>query len=145
MKRIAVLSDTHGKLPLSAVVQMADADEIWHLGDVTEPHTLAPLMSLGKPLRIIRGNCDECPDWPHHLIIKESGLRIMLEHIPPSSAPPGIDILLHGHTHIPRHERVGKTIFLNPGSTSRPKGGSAPSWAWLELDETGYRWTPQVL
>ena len=42
------------------------------------------------------------------------------------------DILLYGHTHIPRAEQPGDQWMLNPGSVSIPKGGYPPSYAVLE-------------
>ena len=52
---------------------------------------------------------------------------------PPLMAPPGCDLLLHGHTHIPRNERIGETRFFNPGTVGKPNKGVPPSYAWLEL------------
>ncbi len=42
------------------------------------------------------------------------------------------DILLHGHTHVPRMDRAGDITILNPGSVSMPKEGSHHSYAILE-------------
>lgn len=43
------------------------------------------------------------------------------------------DILLHGHTHIPAWTEFGKgNLYLNPGSVSIPKEGSAHSYMILE-------------
>ena len=41
MTRIAVISDTHDFVPPGLPARLAAADEIWHLGDVCEPETLA--------------------------------------------------------------------------------------------------------
>ena len=42
------------------------------------------------------------------------------------------DILLHGHTHIPACEDCGDFTYLNPGSVSIPKNGSAHGYMTLE-------------
>ena len=42
------------------------------------------------------------------------------------------DILLHGHTHIPACEDCGDFMYLNPGSVSIPKEGSAHSYMVYE-------------
>ena len=53
-----------------------------------------------------------------------------LKNLPPLA--PG-DILLHGHTHIPAWTEFGKgNLYLNPGSVSIPKEGSAHSYMTLE-------------
>ena len=49
------------------------------------------------------------------------------------AVPPGIDLLFHGHTHVPRHEVVGHARFLNPGCITRPNRGAPASYAWLDL------------
>ena len=43
------------------------------------------------------------------------------------------DVLLHGHTHVPAWEPFGEgNLYLNPGSVSIPKNGSARSYMTLE-------------
>ena len=39
--RIAVLADTHDRCPAGLPGRLRGADEIWHLGDVCDPATLA--------------------------------------------------------------------------------------------------------
>jgi putative phosphoesterase len=131
--RIAVISDTHDRFPSHVGKVIAEADEIWHLGDVCEPLILEEIKLLGPPLRMVRGNCDSFFGWPLTLDFAIEGIRIHLEHIPPRSAPTGCDLLLHGHTHVPRDEMVGRTRFLNPGCITRPNRGAPASYAWLSL------------
>ena len=57
------------------------------------------------------------------------------------------DILLHGHTHVPVSEEFDGRIYLNPGSVSIPKNGSAHSYmmledglfTWKDLDGNSYK------
>ena len=132
--RIAVLSDTHDRLPDHVVEAIRGADEIWHLGDVTASAIIDRLRALGRPLRVVHGNCDDCPDWPHALDFALCGLRFVLIHVPPRVPPPGIDVLLHGHTHVPRNEVVQGVRLLNPGCIARPNRGAPSSYAWLEVN-----------
>lgn len=131
--RIAVLSDTHDRSPTRIFPLIAEADEIWHLGDVTEPSLLEECQSLGPPVRVVRGNCDSAKEWPLQLDFDLEGFAIRLIHIPPAKAPAGVDLLLHGHTHVPRDEQIGAVRFLNPGCLTRPNRGAPASYAWLEL------------
>lgn len=131
--RIAVIADTHDRVPPNLYGLLAKADEIWHLGDVCSPGIILRLEQLGPPLRLVRGNCDDCLDWPLTLDFELEGFRIHLTHIPPVAAPAGVDLMFHGHTHVPRHQRVRSATFFNPGCITRPNRGAPASWAWLEL------------
>jgi uncharacterized protein len=131
--RIAVISDTHDRYPADLPARLAGADEIWHLGDVCDPATLVEFEQLGLPLRVVAGNCDAHP-WPLTLDLKREGLHFHLVHIPPRRAPEGADVVLHGHTHVPRDESdAGGVRWLNPGCITRPNRGAPASFAWLTL------------
>ncbi|MGH8021124.1 MAG: metallophosphoesterase family protein [Opitutaceae bacterium] len=137
MRRIAVIADTHDRLPDFVVEALAAADEIWHLGDVCDPQTLDPLLVLGCPLTIVQGNCDSAWEWPLVRRLEREGRSFHLEHIPPKRAPEGADAVLHGHTHVPRDESVHGARFLNPGCITRPNRGAPASFAWLTIDARG--------
>lgn len=108
----------------------------------------------------VRGNCDSEVDEvvinfsieAKHMILSDSGLNIFATHghfYNTSNLPPmtSIDILLHGHTHIPACEEIGDgKYYMNPGSVSIPKGGSEHSYMiyenrvfqWKTLDGKTY-------
>jgi len=132
--RIAAISDTHNRLPDQLLRSIAAADEIWHLGDVGEEDILAKIEALGPPVKVVCGNCDHSALWPMVRNFEMEGFRISLVHIPPKQAEPGTDLLIHGHTHVPRDQMVNGTRFLNPGAVSRANKGAPPSFAWLELN-----------
>lgn len=137
MLSIAVISDTHNRLPDSVVNAIAEADEIWHLGDVCRPDTLDPLLATGRPLTIVQGNCDFTWEWPLTRSIKRNGHVFHLQHIPPERPPPDVDVVFHGHTHVPRDEEFLGARFLNPGCITRPNRGAPASYAWLTLHDDG--------
>ena len=144
--QIFVLADTHDKLPANIEPLAARADEIWHLGDVCDPTILQTIQTFGPPVTIVRGNCDGQPDWPLTVDLKRNGIRFRLVHIPPDNAPDGVDVVLHGHTHVPRDERVAGVRFLNPGCVTRPNRGAAPSVGILEITAVGeMTWRLQTL
>jgi putative phosphoesterase len=137
--RIAVLSDTHDRLPPSLPERLRGADEIWHLGDVCTPDTLVELEQLGPPLHVVMGNCDAHP-WPLALTLVRDNIRFYLTHIPPGRAPRGAQVVLHGHTHVPRDETDAAGVrWLNPGCITRPNRGAPPSFAWLTLEDSRIR------
>jgi putative phosphoesterase len=132
--RIAVIADTHDRYPPGLPARLAAADEIWHLGDVCEPSTLEEFEQLGKPLHVVLGNNEAHNLWPFELRLSREGTKCFLTHIPPPRAPPGVKLVLHGHTHVPRDQTdAGGVRWLNPGCITRPNRGSPPSFAWLEF------------
>ena len=135
--RIAVIADTHDRLPPHVVEAIRGADEIWHLGDVVEEFIVENLRTLGPKVRIVRGNCDSCLDWPLSEVFEIAGHRVCLEHVPSRNPPKGTDLYLHGHTHVPRDETIGGTRFLNPGCITRPNRGAPASYAWLRFGKKG--------
>ncbi|HEY2614462.1 MAG TPA: metallophosphoesterase family protein [Chthoniobacterales bacterium] len=135
--RIFVLADTHDHLPAKIESLAEGADEIWHLGDVCAPNVLQTLERIGPPVAIARGNCDSNFEWPLIVDLKRNGVRFRLVHIPPERPPENINVILHGHTHVPRNERRGGVLFLNPGCVTRPNRGAAPSVAMLEITRDG--------
>lgn len=137
---ICVLADTHNRLPEKVKEIARTADEIWHLGDVCVESILDELGALGPRLTVVRGNCDSNPDWPLVVDLVRGGLKFRLQHIPPDRAPEGADVVLHGHTHVPRYEKRGSVLFLNPGCVTRANQGSLPSVAWLNIAEGEIEW-----
>jgi putative phosphoesterase len=135
--RIFVLADTHNHFPENLETFAAGADEIWHLGDVCSPSLLETLEASGKPLIVVRGNCDSNFAWPLVVDLERNALRFRLVHIPPRQPPQNIDVLLHGHTHVPRDEVREGVRFLNPGCVTRPKRGASPSVASMEIATDG--------
>lgn len=135
------------------------ADRLLLLGDLLYhgprndlPEGYAPkevillLNGLKPALLCVRGNCDAevdqmVLDFPiladyavlpvgRRLVYATHGHVHNLKNLPPLA--PG-DILLHGHTHIPAWAEFGEgNLYLNPGSVSIPKEGSAHSYMTLE-------------
>ncbi len=135
--RILVLADTHDHLPPKLDVLAAGTDEIWHLGDVCEPSLLDQLRKAGPPVTVVAGNCDSEVNWARVADLERNGVRFRLVHIPPERVPANVDVLLHGHTHVPRDEVLGGIRFLNPGCVTRPNRGAPASIAYLGISADG--------
>ena len=143
VREIFVLADTHNRLPGKILILARDADEIWHLGDVCAKSILDELRAVGPPVTIVRGNCDTNSDWPLIIDLGRGGVRFRLVHIPPEPrtlSAEDVDVVLHGHTHVPRDERRGNVRFLNPGCVTRPNRGLPPSVAWLRIADGKINW-----
>ena len=71
------------------------------------------------------------------MIFVTHGHHFNRDAVPPMQ--PG-DILLHGHTHVPAWEPMGNdNLYVNPGSVSIPKEGSAHSYLMLTEDATQWK------
>ena len=57
MKRIGIISDTHGTFDDTLREFLKDVDEIWHAGDIGSIE-LADRIAAFKPLRAVSGNID---------------------------------------------------------------------------------------
>jgi len=137
---IFVLADTHNKFPEKLSIMAKEADEIWHLGDVCAERILEELRGIGPPVTVVRGNCDSNFDWPLIVDLVRGAKKFRLQHIPPDEPPHDVDVVLHGHTHVPRNEKRGGVLFLNPGCVTRPNQGSPASVAWLEIIAGKINW-----
>ncbi len=140
MQRIFVLADTHNRLPERVKEIARGADEIWHLGDVCTETIIDELRAVRPRITVVRGNCDSNLDWPLVVDLERSGLNFRLQHVPPDQTPNDVDVVLHGHTHVPRNERRGSILFLNPGCVTRANQGAPPSVAWLEIADGKMNW-----
>lgn len=145
--RIAVISDTHDRYPGWLPELLRGADELWHLGDVCDPATLVEFGQLDVPMLVVQGNCDAYGAWPLSLDLEREGTQFHLTHIPPRQLPKGAEVVLHGHTHVPRDETDRDGVrWLNPGCITRPNRGAPASFAWLTLEEgRPFTWKTVVL
>ena len=59
MKRIAIISDTHGFWDEKYVTYMADCDEIWHAGDIGSLSLANAFEDMHPRFRAVCGNIDD--------------------------------------------------------------------------------------
>ncbi|MBQ0015417.1 MAG: metallophosphoesterase family protein [Bacteroidales bacterium] len=133
MKRIGVLSDTHGVIPPQVYNFFKDCDELWHAGDcgVGVLRTLREF----KPVRAVYGNCDGADvryAEPQTDLFECEGHKVLLTHIGghPGHYQPMLlpilqrehpDIMVCGHSHILRvmHDKQYDMLYINPGAAGR--------------------------
>ena len=96
MKRIGILSDTHGTFDDVLREFFDDVDEIWHAGDIGTPE-LADRIAAFKPLRAVHGNSDDGlmhRIYPAFASFRCEGVEVLMTHIggyPRRSAGAGED------------------------------------------------------
>lgn len=131
MKRILLLSDTHGVIDESILKYARTADQIWHAGDIGSMDVVRELEKIA-PLRAVYGNIDGWDiraSFPERLRFTEEGVDVLIKHIggyPPRydrsvieeiyAAPP--QLFISGHSHILKvmMDKPRKVMHFNPGA-----------------------------
>lgn len=131
MKRIGILSDTHGTFDERLREFFRDVDEIWHAGDIGSLE-LADRIAAFKPLRAVSGNIDGGLTrrvYPQFLTFTCEEVPVLMTHIggyPRHYAPHIVDriravrprLFVCGHSHILRvmYDEVYDLLAVNPGA-----------------------------
>ena len=157
-----IASDIHGSeyycRELCVAYDREKADRLLLLGDILyhgprndlpreyNPKKVIELLNARKQdILCVRGNCDtevdqmvlEFPILADYCVIAEGkqliyathGHMFHEDHLPPLHKG---DILLHGHTHVPKCAEHEDYTYMNPGSVSIPKEGSWHGYMILE-------------
>ncbi|MFM6976056.1 MAG: metallophosphoesterase family protein [Sphingobacteriaceae bacterium] len=134
MKRIGLISDTHGYLDESVFGYFAECDEIWHAGDFGTIE-LADQLAAFKPMRGVYGNIDGQEVrivYPEHIFFMCENIKVWITHIGgyPGRYPAKIketllrqkpDLFICGHSHILKvmHDPKMHLLHLNPGAAGK--------------------------
>jgi uncharacterized protein len=123
--RIGIISDTHGLLRPEAERRLAGVDHIIHGGDIGRPDIIDALRRIA-PVTAIRGNVDT-GDWAFayaetELVrLAERSIYVLhdLKTLQIDPVARGIDVVVSGHSHVPKINTVDGVLYLNPGSAGR--------------------------
>ena len=134
---VGVISDIHGHLSEQAYDALQPCDMILCAGDVERPTILMELDAIAPTVAVL-GNCDSSlrgMDIPFTASPRIGGVRFFMTHRSEDigTVAEDVRVVVHGHTHIPAWTEFGEgNLYLNPGSVSIPKEGSAHSYMTLE-------------
>lgn len=134
MRKIGLLSDTHGYLDPSVFQYFQDCDEIWHAGDIGSVEIIEQLSKF-KPLKAVFGNIDDqavrqlCPEnqrfqceqvdvWITH-IGGYPGRYSSLVSRELKANPPALFIAGHSHIVKVQYDKNLKLLHLNPGAVGK--------------------------
>ncbi|NBV78340.1 MAG: metallophosphoesterase [Verrucomicrobia bacterium] len=114
---VGLISDTHGKMRPEALMALAGCAVIFHAGDVCSEAVLEDLASVA-PCHAVAGNCDADPTLPLTYQQEVGGVRFLIHHghLPVDVARFRPQVVVTGHTHVPKIERAGEVLYVNPGS-----------------------------
>lgn len=134
MKKIGIISDTHGVFDDALKEFLKDVDEVWHAGDIGSIK-LADQIARFKPLRAVYGNIDDgttrkaCPEYG---LFDCENVRVLMTHIGgypgrynPAALPKIIaakpTLLIAGHSHILKvqYDKKYNLLYINPGAAGK--------------------------
>ncbi len=132
MKRIGILSDTHGYWDDRYAEHFKVCDEIWHAGDIGDYSIIERLQDIAPVVRAVSGNIDhgmvrrKCQELG---IFEVEGVKVLLTHIGgyPGKWSKGmkkllqennIKLMVDGHSHILKviYDKELQLLHINPGA-----------------------------
>lgn len=134
MKKILLLSDTHGYIDDRILHYVEQSDEVWHAGDIGDLR-VSDALSAVKPFRAVYGNIDNHQarsSFPLHQRFVCEEVSVWITHIggyPPKyntltrdeirKKPPKLFIC--GHSHILKviPDKTNGVLHMNPGAAGK--------------------------
>lgn len=132
MKKIGLLSDTHGYIDDKMLSYFEKCDEIWHAGDIGTTDVSIKIESF-KPYKAVFGNIDGHElrvMHPEYMRFTCEGVDVFMTHIGgypgkytkrmreylKKTAPPKLYICGHSHILKVMHDKKKQTLHINPGA-----------------------------
>ncbi len=147
--RIGIISDTHRFTAAidKAIPYLKYCDLIVHAGDnIDDSYYIEAATDV--PVVAVKGNCDfySDPGKDEEIFMVEDkkvfvchghnyGIKYTLCDLLEKALDSDIDIVIFGHSHVPCYEEREGVIFINPGSTSLPRGGSSKGLGILDVED----------
>ncbi|PAT01030.1 hypothetical protein CI105_08840 [Candidatus Izimaplasma bacterium ZiA1] len=142
--KIVVFSDAHGdKLAVLSIIRNnLTADMLISLGDSELPNSFLQ----ENDIIAIKGNYPLDAGFVYEKLITVGKKRIFLTHGHKYNVRRGVDklyykaleteadIVLYGHTHIPKTDKVNNILIINPGSIYKPRNFDNPTYLRIEIE-----------
>ena len=132
MRKIGIISDTHGMLRPEIAAVFSGVESIIHAGDIGG---LLVMMELKKiaPVTAVYGNTDKAlwtQDLPASAVVTIGNVHLYVLHsiadldLDPAAA--GFEAVIYGHSHRQMQETRDGVLYFNPGSAG-PRRYSLPA------------------
>jgi putative phosphoesterase len=134
MKKILLISDTHGFIDNDILKYVKNVDEVWHAGDIGS-HEVVDLIEQIKPFRAVYGNIDDKSiraDFPLDNIFSVEKVKVWITHIGgyPNrynhrikeklmKNPPNLFISGHSHILKVQFDKKLNLLHMNPGAVGK--------------------------
>lgn len=147
--RILVVSDSHGSMAWFDKIKTVfdSVDCVIHLGDhQSDAEKIRERVKI--PVYAVSGNCD-FGSGESEICQYIGGIKVFATHghryrvdndiyaISAAAREHEAALCLYGHTHVPDITNFYGIWFVNPGSVSRPRSFSGPTYAIIEIDKKG--------
>jgi len=134
MKKILLISDTHGYIDDRIIQYAKESDETWHAGDIGELKVVDEIKKV-TTLKAVHGNIDNSKiraEYAENLRFKIEDMEIWITHIGGypnkynlrirqeiNSNPP--DVFICGHSHILKviNDNKLNLLHINPGAIGK--------------------------
>lgn len=146
MTQIGIISDTHGYLDPKVPELFKGVQHILHAGDIGLPWLILELEDIA-PVTAVIGNTDTGLEYKETELVELAGRKFLVHHEVDAKAEDGKinrriirenpDVVVFGHTHKRFCEKIGQTLYFNPGYAGKPKLRLPRSVAVLTCDESG--------
>ncbi len=151
MTKILLLSDTHSYIGDEVLKYVAQADQVWHAGDIGDITVTDKIKAL-KPLKAVYGNIDNKTiraEFPEHNRFTCEGVSVWITHIGGypnrydkrikesiKQNPPNLFIC--GHSHILKVMRDQKLdlLHMNPGAIGKHGFHKVRTMLRFEINKT---------
>ena len=150
--KICVISDTHtdsiDDLPGRVLDELSAADMIIHAGDFTGKPFVDELRKIG-PFRGVYGNIDGQEVrkvLPAIDIVQAENFKIGVNHPSEGGSPqsleqrlrpkfPGVQVIIHGHSHQTKNDFQDGVLWFNPGSATGTFPARQKTYGILTIDK----------
>ena len=150
MKKILLLSDTHGYIDNQILKFVKQADEVWHAGDIGDLVVTDEIKKL-KPLRAVYGNIDNKDarlEFPLDNRFMVENVDVWITHIGGypnkynqrireeiKNNPPKIFISGHSHILKVQYDKKLNLLHLNPGAAGKHGFHQVRTMLRFEIDD----------
>lgn len=141
--KIGLISDTHGYLDPRVHDIFAGVSHILHGGDIGYDDIIFELQSIA-PVTAVLGNNDAGLNYRETEVVTLAEKKFLVHHILVPRAPHSVireaieretpDVVVFGHSHQPHNEVIGRTLYLNPGYSGKPRFRLERSVALLHIE-----------
>jgi len=134
MKKILLISDTHGFIDKDILKYVKSVDEVWHAGDIGSLEVVERIQEI-KPLRAVYGNIDDHTirgEFPLDNIFTIEQVKVWMTHIGgyPNrynfrikksliNDPPNLFISGHSHILKVQYDKKINLLHMNPGAVGK--------------------------